>query len=327
MKDFLYLLATFIFTPSVAMGQTEAPPIGIAVLMDIAKSVQGLDDMVNVVTVARIIDDEIQHLDMTRLSASDTEWTYGKNMALTTFEDTGIYFYDFLDKDAYAITVTAYNSVTAEITFKHKEWLRQYIEQARSLGFVLPQYAEGPGKRMLQCGGLDDIMFEINDEEQIYTVVYCANYYSEPLLMTSADAVTFFFKTIGDVHEMLEGKGYELQQAMPNDNQSVEIYVKGCRCDIDAVGNIAVTSTGEPTDLCSAVVLTRSTDSLVDVKLANLNSFEEEFVDGLIRTGLLPIDNSHETDGSVYPKSFVSQSGIHAVIANDQNLWTVSIGR
>lgn len=325
-----YLLQTFFllltFFPYQHLFAQAQPPVSLNTLRDIAKSVQDMNDMANVVTVAQLIEDELQQLDVKRLSASDTEWTYGKNMELTTFEDTGIYFYDFLDDDAFAITVTTYNSVTAEVTFRKKEWVEVYMQQAKDMGFVKPQYSTSVLNRWIQRGGLDDIRVELNYDDQIYTVVYSANYYSEPMLLSSADAVTFFFKGIGEVHELLESRGYGLQNAKQQGARVVETYVKGCTRETDSVGKPVIKPLEEPTDLCSAVVITRAADGLVEVELNNLNSFEEDFVDGLIRTGLLPIDNSDEYLANL-PREYVSQSGIRAILYKTDNLWRVVITR
>lgn len=318
---FFMLLTLLLCQPSLAQTQ---PPVSLNLLRDIAKSVQDMDDMANVVTVAQLIDDELQQHEMKRLSASDTEWTYGKNMELTTFEDTGIYFYDFLDDDAFAITVTTYNSVTAEVTFRKAEWVEEYIQQAQEMGFVRPQYSFTVSNRWLQTGGLDDIRIEVNSDDQIFTVVYSANYYSEPMLLTSADVVTFFFKGIGDIHQLLEERGYEHQNTQHIEGKDIETYVKGCKRNVDEEGQPRIIPLGEPTDLCSVAVLTRSIDGLVEVELDNLNSFEEEFVDGLVRTGLLPTDNTVPAD-THFSREYVSQSGLRAVLTQIDNLWIVKI--
>ncbi len=185
----------------------QNPPVSPQFMRTICQRVQLMGDNANMYAVTGYLEQVLTPLGFKRISTSETEWVYGKDVALK--EIPGGFIYDFQTNDASVLQVAAYGRVTADLLFKNsgmKDYFRQAIPLA---GFVNPVH-EGKPEVFVQVGGQDDFLISSDGESGVTTVTYrVALPTVAPDMLAPADVIAMVGMPLEEAKQNAMNTGYQ----------------------------------------------------------------------------------------------------------------------
>ncbi len=272
------LFGILLFLPfSTVKGQT--PPVSPQLLRTICQRVQLMGDNANYFSVAEYLEQMLGPIGFKRISYSETEWVYGKEVGLK--EIAGGFVYDFQSPQSSVLQVSAYGRVTADLLFKETR-LRDYYRQAIHMaGFVNP-IPDAIPEVFVQVGGHDNFIISYDEEGGMTTVSY---HVAHPTIaadiLSPADAIAMVGIPVDEARQTALNIGYEEVQTKDN----TICLLHGCQIEGESSPYNFIPSSDNEGIPFSAIILNEEDGLVKNVRLNIYRCAENVFLYDLSRAG------------------------------------------
>ncbi len=294
-------------------------PVSPITLQAIVQKLQNMSDPEGE-SGARMIECALSGLEVKRLSVSDSEWIYAKNVELKEIE--GGFVMDFKGQDAFVLQVTNYHIASAEISFKNQQWFDEYKNAMEIMEFMEVPYLQGKKGVYMQPGSAD--YFSFNNEDNTLKVSYESRYFEEPTDLSPYDVIACIAQPSGEIRELAEYRDYKVQDNLTTaDNANNEWFLaQGCTLKKDSDGVIKIKETGESYNGYSYIHITETDNEITDVFFVSYADDVDKFVEALIAYRFMPMEDTRVTPSGIdsgYAMTFKDPDETKADLRVDKN--------